>query len=902
MPWPRRAFAGCWPSAARRWAKALILRRKLLGEEHPDLAGSYSYVAYCQQEQGQYAKAEEGHARALAIRRKVLGEEHPHTATSYNNLAANQQYQGKYAQAEEGLRKALAIRRKVLGEEHPGTATCYNNVAFNLNAQGKYAQAEEGLRQALAIQRKVLGEEHPATAATYHNLAGNLYAQGKYAQAEEGLRKALAIRRKVLGEEHPDTAACYNSVALNLNAQGQYAQAEALWLHAADAFTRARLQITVGGLERAAFSSERSPLSALAAVLARNGKAEQAWQRYEESLSRGAWDDLSAQLRRPQVERDRLNQLAARIEQLNKRIEQVSGPRSPAEQKRQHDELLSQMRQAYEDLAAFTQQLEKQYGPIAGQVFDQKRIQAALPADAALLAWLDLPGQPRAADPGGEHWAILLRSGGAPVWIRLAGTGKKGAWTDADTQLPIKLRTALQAADRDWQPLAQALRRQRLQPLIPQLEGVRHLIVLPSTALAGVPVEIIAEGYIVSYAPSGTLCAHLHQLSRPGSQGLLALADPLFDPPTPQEKPLPLPPGGVLLTLVSPGSNAAQAGLRANDVLLRYGDTDLSGPADLARALQTSVDSEKRIAVVLWRDGHKLPGLREVRAGKLGVLVAQEPAPKALAEQRRLEHWLAQRGGEEGQWQRLPGTRFEVAAVQELFGTEAARVLLDSEASEQRLTDLARSGALSRYRYVHLATHGEVNDAFPLRSAMILARDQLPDDKQRTQLLLSGQPIPDGRLSAEEVLQQWHLDSELVTLSACQSALGKYERSEGFVGFAQALILAGSRSVCLSLWKVDDTATALLMERFYQNLLGKRPGLKAPMGKAQALAEAKRWLRQLSRAEALAKMAQLSGGVVRGKGYKLHPLPEEATSKDGKDQPFAHPYYWAAFVLQGQAD
>jgi CHAT domain-containing protein len=65
--------------------------------------------------------------------------------------------------------------------------------------------------------------------------------------------------------------------------------------------------------------------------------------------------------------------------------------------------------------------------------------------------------------------------------------------------------------------------------------------------------------------------------------------------------------------------------------------------------------------------------------------------------------------------------------------------------------------------------------------------------------LEAGLPVFDGRLTAEEVLRSWHLDSELVTLSACQTALGKYERGEGFVGFAQALLLAGSRSVCLSL-------------------------------------------------------------------------------------------------------
>jgi CHAT domain-containing protein len=92
------------------------------------------------------------------------------------------------------------------------------------------------------------------------------------------------------------------------------------------------------------------------------------------------------------------------------------------------------------------------------------------------------------------------------------------------------------------------------------------------------------------------------------------------------------------------------------------------------------------------------------------------------------------------------------------------------------------------------------------------------------------------------------------------------------------------------------------MERFYQNLLGKREGLKGPLGKAQALAEAKSWLRELPREEVFQRAAQLSQGAVRGKGRKLQPLPVEAAGKDTKDRPFAHPYYWAAFVLMGRAE
>jgi CHAT domain-containing protein len=257
-------------------------------------------------------------------------------------------------------------------------------------------------------------------------------------------------------------------------------------------------------------------------------------------------------------------------------------------------------------------------------------------------------------------------------------------------------------------------------------------------------------------------------------------------------------------------------------------------------------------------------------------------------------------GGEDCKWKPPPGTLLEIEGLRKLFAGASVKplVLTGSQASEQRLNDLARTGKLGRYRFLHLATHGSVDDRFPLRSAIILSRDLLPGHGKQ---LDAGLPVLDGRLTAEEVLRQWHLNAELVTLSGWQSGLGKYERGEGFVGFAQALLLAGSRSVCLSLWKVDDTATALLMVRFYENLLGKRERLKGPMGKAAALTEAKAWLRGLTRNEAMKRAAKMSDGVVRGPGPQL-PAAVVPVAGGKEDRPYAHPYYWAAFVLIGDPD
>jgi tetratricopeptide (TPR) repeat protein len=897
---------GQYAAAEEGYRKALHIYRKAVGEEHPDTARSYNNLAANLNAQGKYAAAEEGFRKALDIRRKVLGEEHPDTAQSYNNVAFNLWSQREYTAAEEGFRKALDIHRKVLGEEHPETAQSYNNVAGNLKAQGQYAAAEEGYRKALDIRRKVLGEEHPDTAASYNNLAGNLDAQGKHAEAEQGLRKALDIRCKVLGEEHPDTAASYNNLGRNLNAQGMYAEAESLCLRAADTFAKARPRIAHSGLERATITGQRSPLPTLAAVLARNGKPTLAWQRFEESLARGTWDDLSARLRRPATEQARQAALVAKLDRLDQLIEKaVAIKQKTSEQKQQREDLLGQRRKVQEELDAFVANLEKTYGPAAGQIFDLPRIQAALAADIALLGWVDLkPAASNAADPNGEHWAFLLRSKGEPVCIRLGGSGAGDAWTEEDTNLPLDLLTALRERRPGWKRLAERLHQQRLTPLAKHLAAgdglpvVRQLLVLPSAGLAGVPAEMFAGDVTVSYALSGTLHAHLRSLPKVGGEGLLALADPAFElPARSEEPPPPLPERGVLLTAVLPGANAARARLRPGDVLLRYHDKDLSGPADF-KPLPESDDAAQEVAVTVWRAGKTFQ--TRLRPGKLGVVLAKEPAPQALAEQRKQDRRMAALRDEP--WARLPGTRIEAAALQRLFEGSSARadVLLGSQASEQRLDELARNGALAKYRYIHLATHGEFDDRWPLRSAVLLARDQLPDAGKQ---LGAGLPVYDAKVTAAEVLQTWNLQCDLVTLSACQSALGRYEFGEGFVGFAQAFVLAGSRSVCLSLWPVDDAATALLMQRFYANLLGKREGLKAPLGKAAALAEAKAWLRDLSPEEALALTASLRQGVVRKKDAPAKEGPGgEKTAFVKGAKPYAHPYYWSAFVLIGDPE
>src|SRR5262249_41370335 len=146
------------------------------------------------------------------------------------------------------------------------------------------------------------------------------------------------------------------------------------------------------------------------------------------------------------------------------------------------------------------------------------------------------------------------------------------------------------------------------------------------------------------------------------------------------------------------------------------------------------------------------------------------------------------------------------------------------------------------------------------RSAVILTQTGLPDPLEQ---VLKHQPVFDGRLTMREIQRGWELNAALVTLSACETARGQYSGGEGFVGFTQALLMSGARSVCLSLWKGDAGATALLMPRSYQDRLGRRPGLDQPLPKAEALQEAKAWLRGLTADQVGTALDALERGPVR---------------------------------------
>ena len=216
---------------------------------------------------------------------------------------------------------------------------------------------------------------------------------------------------------------------------------------------------------------------------------------------------------------------------------------------------------------------------------------------------------------------------------------------------------------------------------------------------------------------------------------------------------------------------------------------------------------------------------------------AQQPEKTpGIADTRLIEHL-----SDTGQLtiSRLPFTRQEANQILAVSPTGSNLKALDFRANRS----LATSNELSNYRYVHFATHGYLDSVRPDLSAIVLS---LVDQDGKPQ---------DGFLRSHDIFNL-NLPAELVVLSACETGLGKDVKGEGLVGLTRSFMYAGARRVIVSLWNVNDKATASLMERLYAGMLKTH---KTPAAALRA-----------------AQTEMLS------------------------QRQWQSPYYWAGFVIQGE--
>ncbi len=220
------------------YIKTLELRKLILGAEHPETLSSLNNLGVLYRNTGRPEKAELLYQAALEIRERVLGKEHPDTLRSVNNLGALYRVSGRYDEAEALYTRALEVRERTLGSEHPETLRSINNLAFLYQATGRYEDAEPLYQHALALNERVLGKEHPDTLSAMNNLAGLLSATKRFSEAEPLYQRCLEARERVLGPDHPDTLSSVNNLGVLYRTTRRYTEAEPLYKRALDSRER----------------------------------------------------------------------------------------------------------------------------------------------------------------------------------------------------------------------------------------------------------------------------------------------------------------------------------------------------------------------------------------------------------------------------------------------------------------------------------------------------------------------------------------------------------------------------------------------------------------------------------------------------------------------------------------
>jgi CHAT domain-containing protein/Tfp pilus assembly protein PilF len=844
--------AGKYVEATAIAQRSLAWREINLSLEHPDTALSLNNLGLLYFSQGLYAKAEPIYQRALAINEKALGRDHPRTATSLNNLALLYVNQSNYSKAEPLYHRALAIREKVLKPDHPDTATSLINLGLLYNNQGLYAKAEALYQRALVIREKVLGPEHPDTAIILNNLASLYISQALYAKAESFYQRALAIREKALGPEHQIIGNSLNNLAILYFKQGLNAKAEPL-------FKRAQLiREKALGPEHPSTAISLNNLALLYVSLGINTKADPL---YERALAitekaQGREHPNTANILNNMAALYNNQGLYAKAELLARRgltieftLIQREAPYLPVAERQS---FLQTFGNGYEiafssaqrgssgaNLALFSrlnrqgllQEIEQRQAQLASLPGPQKALATELRAVTQKLASMALPPEQRQQLKGRQEelekqlYRLLPQ-----LQPRVVEVQQVAASLPAGSALIEFQRYRPFYGTKPEYPDDQRWGQARYLALVLKPDGVITPIDLGLAKPIDGLIQSALEASEQKQADALELWAQVGRM--------------VLDPLSAATR-------GVNTIFISPDGELNRVPFAA---LPAPGSSQLLAEAIQLRLLTT---------------GRELLDLQNApKTNTSQALVVANPTfdrTPVSVQSPRLAISSQQRSGDLGsmRWAALPGTAIEGTAIAQLTG---GRLL----AGEQ-----ARAATIQQQqapRLLHLATHAYFQPDLPeaerkadqpqrsntqgpaalggenplLRSGIVFAGANQPDSD----------PADDGYLTALEVARLNWKGTELVVISACESGKGDIQAGEGVYGLKRAIAVAGARSSLLSLWKVDDRATAAFMESFYNKL-------KAGADRADALAATQREFRQSSNAT------------------------------------WSHPYVWAAFQLSG---
>lgn len=856
---------GEYEKALPLYLEAQAIYEKLLGKDSPDYAASLNDLALLYEIIGKYELAEPLYLRAKNIYEKQLGKDNPNYSTCLNNLAKVYKVIGNYAQAEQFYIEAKTITAKTLGKEHQNYASNLNNLALFYVDMGSYAQAEPLLIEAKEIRKKLLGENHSDYGTSLNNLASMYSYSKKYKKAEPLFFDAMSILAKTIGKDHPDYANSLSNLANVYLQMGDYAKAEPLFLGAKDIFEKA-------------FDKQHpkyiSALNSLANLYKITGKLDKARAFLQEAISGAARKNMGLNVSKTWVDS------LLKIEYYSNRIV---------------DNLETSLGVLYEILA-IEAALEQQIlvSDLATQLLKKSRDGFANESDKLQLLslshdWmlrslkvLNLNAQAEKAFEAAE-WnkaSLLLESSKTEQAYEmgdlpdsLAKKEKELFKKHSDLEANLlknhpenekdSLRSVLNSLTQEIStfkkeiekkyPQYIALKYQQqdisvldLQQNLPDEAAILEYVIGDSVVyifyIDKQSIKIHAQfvdneelnkrtkqlhDVLSNYALLGTNEKKSYQVFTEQAHWFY---NNLIAPVLNNKKKI------KQLIIVSDGELGH---LPFETFLIEQAKQTVGDYGQLHYLVKDYKISYHYSAMLFLESKQKAskesnnPNASVRSAGQVFAMAANYNLKLDSSQnQFRLPLYQRMRAG----LAPLPEAQKEIALLEENFQGFFG---FDKMASEKIFKEKAGD-----YAIIHLAMHGLLDSKAPILSSLAFSED--------------GDSVENNFLQAYEI-SKMKLNASLVVLSACETGFGKFEKGNGIASLARAFVYAGVPSMIVSLWEVNDFATAELMKNLYKNLADG-------MDKDAALQEAK--LQYIFKAQGIA----------------------------------AHPAFWSPFVLMGNTD
>ena len=803
------AEMGEYSKAESYYLEVLRIRKEVLDENHPDYATSLGKLGNLYCAMGEYSKAESYSLEALRIRKEVLDENHPSYAASLNNLGVLYAEMGEYSKAESYSLEALRILKSVLDENHPDYANSLGNLGNLYGDMGDYSKAESYSLEALRIRKEVLNENHPDYAKTVNNL-GLLYVEmGDYSKAESYYMESLRIRKEVLDENHPDYAKTVNNLGNLYLYMGEYSKAESHYMEAL------RILKTVLDKNHPDYALSLANLGALYVKMGNYSKAE---PYFSESFS---------------IDQNRfLNANAFMTEQQREKYwATMQGKFTrfyPYYTYRYYNEQKSISTSAYNNELFVKGLLLNSSESVKRSILESN--------DTTLI----------------DLWNKLTTKRQEIQVLQ-----EKDFQSDDLAQLQVEaeqLEKQLTVSSADyresqtmWQITWDSVRN-HLSPDEVAIEYfsaplskdsvmycallVRHDSELPEL------IPLFEETEVSAFISSseGNVTNETYDFHADGD----AVSEIVWSKVLPEIKEretVYFAPSGVLHQLAIE--------------YLPYDETRTMADVYNMVRLSSTREIVKNKPQAQYSTATVYGGIQYDMSAE-GLLVESEMYSNlTLLASRSLENDTINRGAV----RYLPGTKQEAEHIDALLNGNniLAQLYTATKANEESFKALSGKHT----NIIHIGTHGftwtdsvaKKQDYFAEQmrtlDGMKRHRGSVIDPLSRCGLLFAGanialagysnklpEGVQNGVLTAKEISLIDLRDADLVVLSACETAKGDVT-SEGVFGLQRAFKMAGVQTIIMSLWKVDDHATQILMTEFYNNWVGKKQSKREAFRNAQ---------------------------------------------------------------------